>query len=80
LKTGSRKLSNSSRKFPARLDGTEVDPFSIGMDWQERDYDVAYKIRKQIRAGYGWLKVLDKLSNAERRRLNRMQIESDGLS
>jgi hypothetical protein len=47
------------------------------MDWQHRDYDLAYKIRKQIRAGDGWRKVFDELTNAERRRLNRMQVESD---
>jgi hypothetical protein len=62
------------------MDGTEVDPFGIGMDWQDRDYDLAYKIRKQIRAGYGWRKVLHKLTNAEGRRLNRMQVESDDSS
>jgi hypothetical protein len=62
------------------MDGTEVDPFGIGMDWQDRDYDLAYKIRTQIRAGYGWRKVLDELTNAERRRLNRMQVESDDSS
>ena len=50
------------------------------MDWQHRDYDLAYKIRKQIRAVYGWRKVLDELTNAERRRLNRMQVESDDSS
>jgi hypothetical protein len=50
------------------MDGTEVDPLGIGMDWQERDYDVAYRIRTQIRAGYGWRKVLDELTNAERRK------------
>jgi hypothetical protein len=40
----------------------------------------AYKIRTQIRAGYGWRKVLDELTNAERPRLNRMQVESDDSS
>jgi hypothetical protein len=75
-----KKIFKLITQIPARLDGTEVDPIGRGMDWQERDYDVAYKIRTQIRAGYGWLKVLDKLSNAERRRLTRMQIESDGSS
>jgi len=63
-----------------KRDGTEVDPLGIGMDWQDRDYDLAYKIRTQIRAGYGWRKVLDELTNAERRRLNRMQVESDDSS
>ena len=47
------------------------------MDWQHRDYDFVYKIRKQVRAGYNSRKVLDELSNAERRRLHRMQVESD---
>jgi hypothetical protein len=47
----------------------------------ERDKETckktALKIRKQIRAGDGWRKVFDELTNAERRRLNRMQVESD---
>jgi len=75
-----KKMAKWITEIPAKLDGTEVDPLGIGMDWQDREYDLAYKIRKQIRAGYGWRKVLDELTNAERRRLNRMQIESDDLS
>jgi hypothetical protein len=70
-----KKIVKRITQIPARLDGTEVDPLGRGMDWQHRDYDLAYKIRKQIRAGYGWRKVLDELTNAERRRLNRMQVE-----
>ena len=50
------------------------------MDWQDREYDLVYKIRKQIRAGYGWRKVFDELTNAERLRLNRMQVETDDSS
>ena len=50
------------------------------MDWQDREYDLAYKIRKQIRAGYGWRKVFDELTNADRRTLSRMEIESADLS
>jgi len=50
------------------------------MNWQERDYDVAYKIRTQIRAGYGWRKVLNELTNADRRTLSRMEIESADIS
>jgi len=72
-----KKIVKMITQIPARLDGTEVDPIGRGMDWQHRDYDLAYKIRKQIRAGYSWRKVLDELTNAERRRLNRIQIESD---
>ena len=71
-----KKIVKLIIQIPARLDGRDVDPLGRGMDWQHRDYDLAYKIRKQIRAGYGWRKVLDQLNNAERRRLNRMQIES----
>ena len=76
-----KKIVKRMTQIPARLDGTEVDPIDrIGMDWEERDYDLAYKIRKQIRAGYGWRKILDELTNAERRRLNRMQVEADNSS
>jgi hypothetical protein len=75
-----KKLVELITQIPARLDGTEVDPLGNGMDWQHRDYDLAYKIRKQIRAGDGWRKVLDELNNAERRRLNRMQVESNDSS
>jgi hypothetical protein len=75
-----KKIVKLITQIPARLDGRDVDPLGNGMDWQHRDYDLAYKIRKQIRAGYGWRKVLDNLSNAERRRLNRMQVESDDSS
>ena len=71
-----KKLVKMITEIPASKDGTEVDSLGNGMDWQHRDYNLAYKISKQIRAGYGWRKVLDQLSNAERRRLNRMQIES----
>jgi hypothetical protein len=71
-----KKIVKMITEIPARLDGTEVDPIRrISMDWEERDYDLAYKIRKQVRAGYGWRKILEQLSNAERRRLNRMQVE-----
>ena len=66
-----KKLVKRITQIPARLDGRDVDPLGRGMDWQHRDYDFAYKIRKQVRAGYGWRKVLDELTNAERRRLNR---------
>ena len=72
-----KKLVKLITQIPARLDGRDVDPLGRGMDWQHRDYDFVYKIRKQVRAGYGWRKVLDELTNAERRRLNRMQVESD---
>ena len=75
-----KKIVKLIEQIPARLDGRDVDPLGNGMDWQHRDYDFAYKIRKQIRGGYGWRKVLDELSNAERRRLNRMQVESDDSS
>jgi hypothetical protein len=75
-----KKIVKRIIQIPARKDGTEVDPLGRGMDWQHRDYDLAYKIRTQIRAGNGWRKVLDELSNAERRRLNRMQVESDDSS
>ena len=71
-----KKLVKLITEIPAKLDGRAVDPLGRGMDWQHRDYDLAYKIRKQIRAGYGWRKVLDELTNAERWRLNRMPIES----
>jgi hypothetical protein len=70
-----KKLVKLITQIPARLDGRDVDPLGRGMDWQHRDYDLAYKIRKQIRAGYNWRKVLNELTNAERRRLNRMQVE-----
>jgi len=72
-----KKLAKLITQIPARLDGRDVDPLGRDMDWQHRDYDLAYKIRKQIRAGDGWRKVLDELTNAECRRLNRMQVESD---
>jgi hypothetical protein len=72
-----KKIVKLITEIPARLDGRDVDPLGRGMDWQHRDYDLAYKIRKQIRAGYGWRKILDELPNADRRRLNRMQVESD---
>ena len=75
-----KKLAKLITQIPARLDGTEIDPLGVGMNWQHRDYDLAYKIRKQIRARDGWRKVLDELTNAERRRLNRMQVESDDSS
>jgi hypothetical protein len=76
-----KKIVKWITQIPARLDGTEVDPIGrIAMDWEERDYDLVYNIRKQIRAGDGWRKVLDNLSNAERRRLRRMQFESDDSS
>ena len=80
LENRMKKIVKRITQIPARLDGRDVDPLGRGMDWQHRDYDLAYKIRKQIRAGYGWRKVLDELTNAERRRLNRMQIESDDSS
>jgi len=72
-----KKIVKLIIQIPSRLAGRDVDPLGRGMDWQYRDYDLAYKIRKQIRAGYGWRKILDDLTNAERRRLNRMQVESD---
>ena len=75
-----KKLVKLITQIPASKDGTEVDPLGNGMDWQHRDYDLAYKIRTQIRAGYSWRKVLDELNNAERRRLDRMQIEPEDLS
>jgi len=72
-----KKIVKLITEIPAKLDGRDVDPLGRGMDWQHRDYDLAYKIRKQIRAGDGWRKVFDELTNAERRRLNRMQVQSD---
>ena len=72
-----KKLVKLITEIPARKDGTEVDPLGNGLNWRHRDYDFACKIRKQVRAGDGWRKVLDELTNAERRRLNRMQVESD---
>ena len=75
-----KKIVKLITEIPANLDGRGVDPLGRGMDWEHRDYDLAYKIRKQIRGGYGWRKVLDELTNAERRRLNRMQVESDDLA
>ena len=75
-----KKIVKLIEQIPARLDGRDVDPLGIGMNWQHGDYDLAYKIRKQIRAGYNRRKVLDELTNAERRRLNRMQVESDDSS
>lgn len=75
-----KKLVKLITEIPARLDGTEVDPLGKGMNWQHRDYDLAYKIRKKVRAGDGWGKVLDELTKAERRRLNRMQVESNDSS
>jgi hypothetical protein len=71
-----KKIVKLITQIPARLDGRDVDPLGRGMDWQEGDYNLAYEIRKQIRAGDGWRKILDELTNAERRRLNRMQLES----
>ena len=76
-----KKIVKLITQIPARLDGTEVDPIGrIGMDWEERDYDLAYKIRTKIRAGSDWRKILDELTKAERRRLNRMQVESNDSS
>lgn len=72
-----KKIVKLITQIPARLDGRDVDPLGRGLDWQHRDYDLAYDIRKQVCGGYGWHKVLDNLTNAERRRLNRMQVESD---
>jgi hypothetical protein len=72
-----KKIVKLITRIPARLDGTEIDPLGVGMNWQHRDYDLAYKIRKRVRAGYSWGNVLDELTNAEQRRLNRMQVESD---
>jgi hypothetical protein len=80
LENRMKKLVKRITQIPAKLDGRDVDPLGRGMDWQHRDYDLAYKIRKQVRAGDGWRKVLDELTNAERRRLNRMQVESDDSS
>jgi len=70
-----KKIVKLITQIPARLDGRDVDPIGRGVDWEHRDYDLAYKIRKQVRAGDGWRKILDELTNAERRRLNRMQVE-----
>lgn len=71
-----KKLIKLITQIPARLDGRDVDPLGRGMDWEHRDYDLGYKIRNQVRAGDGWRKILDELNNAERRMLNRMQVES----
>ena len=71
-----KKIVKLITEIPAKLDGRDVDYLGRGMDWQHHDYDLAYKIRKQVRAGSGWRKILDELTNAERRRLNRMQVES----
>jgi len=75
-----KKIVKWITQIRARLDGTEVDPIGRGMNWQDCDYDLAYKIPKQIRAGYGWRKILHELTDAERRRLSRMEIESDDSS
>src|SRR5689334_24749322 len=75
-----KKIVKTITEIPANLDGRDVDPLGNGMDWEHRDYDLTYKIRKQIRAGYGWRKILDELTNAERRTLNRMQVESNDSS
>ena len=57
-----------------------MSALSVRHGWQHRDYDLAYKIRKQVRAGSGWRKIFDELTKAERRRLNRMQVESNDSS
>lgn len=75
-----KKIVKLITQIPARLDGRDVDPLGRGTDWEHRDYDLAYKIRKQVRAGSGWRKILDELTKAERRRLNRMQVESNDSS
>lgn len=48
-----KKIVKLITQIPARLDGRDVDPLGRGMDWQHRDYDLAYKIRKKVRAGQG---------------------------
>jgi hypothetical protein len=69
-----KKIVKLITEIPARLDGRDVDPLGRGMDWQHRDYELAYKIRKQIRAGYNWHKVFDELTNAERRTLTECKL------
>jgi len=66
------------KRSPQKLDGTEVDPLNV--KWQDREYDVAEKIRKQVRAGCDWRNVLKKLTNGERRTLTRMKIGSASSS
>jgi hypothetical protein len=41
------------------------------VNWQDREYDLVEKIRKQIRAGYGWRNVLKNSPMASAGRLPR---------
>ncbi len=66
-------IINVVKQIPSKLDDSEVDPLGRGMDWEDREFDLVYKIRPQIRVSSDWRKILDNLTNAERGTLRRME-------